>query len=80
MVDKFKAGLACAVVLYICENAGEALQNRPLVKTLAYGACAACGSVITYESSVKVREALEAGLPVLGKSIQNIGRRIMKKE
>ena len=78
VVDKFKTGLVCAAILYICENGGQALENRKIAKVVAYGVFAVCSSVIAYESALKIKEALEETLPVIGKSIKNIARNIKK--
>ena len=68
----------CAGIIVICENAGNAFENKQLIKGVVCGLAAFCAAKSTIELSLTAKEAIINAAPIVGKSLKTLSENLKK--
>lgn len=75
--NALKLGI-CAGIIVICENAGNAFENKQLIKGVVCGLAAICAAKSTIELSLTAKEAIINAAPMVGKSLKTLSENLKK--
>jgi hypothetical protein len=75
--NALKLGI-CAGIIVICENAGNAFENKQLVKGVVCGLAAICAAKSTIELSLTAKDAIMNAAPIVGKSLKTLSENLKK--